>query len=632
MGCSGYRGLVTSPFDDPGFMAALARMGVVHAPGMAASVMEDIAPLLAAEGFDVNGLDGNGDLGEFEAALARAMARVNLTLFTPVGAQRAGVLEVLRRVTISLANGDDEGASAVLAGVGSDPGEDEPGASHVIGVSLGLLDSWHTDPGVRAAVAATRVPRWNRAARAAATDVLALARKGRASASLSSLHRHGGEALFEGSALLVAASVIARARNEGTLVSDIAALMLGHGGASGPPTLAIPQPSGTVPGSSFQRARPALGPAGRPDSSAKRSRGGRGVAGRAVTEGAVWRGFAGWLDRAPSIAAPTVAEELRVLQALSEVALAEGVDLHRPADMETLIDLLWDSDDLENPGALQAVLETVDDYVHYRLDTGRDTVLWEDAHEAIQDALTEISDGSGLLEVLLEHAEEVGDAVRRDALAQVPIIGAVTELLDWIGAGRPVTQTGGVRRGDIEHVAGLLGVRAVGVAKRVGRDHDDDDDGAVVQALTMGEVPLLPQWWEALLAAELIRTTSTQVRPGPAAGEWAAGDLPPLEAAETVAAIFVAETLSRPIRHGPLGNFLVQESLLHLVPALTPGDVDLGVPESTLPGEGAVWMLRDLQRAGLVVLSDTGGVRIADGHRAALVQGLIALEYLTDKR
>ncbi|AMM22881.1 hypothetical protein AX769_22410 (plasmid) [Frondihabitans sp. PAMC 28766] len=611
---------MTSPFDDPEFVAALAGMGVTHVPGMAAAMMEDIAPLLAAEGIDLNGLGEDVSLDDVNEALARATERHNLTLFTPVGAQRDGALALLRRFAVSLADGDGAAAAAVLDGVESEPGEGEPGVSHVIGVSLGVLDSWHTDPGLRAAVAATRVPRWNRAARAVATDVLSLARKGRAVASLASLHRHGGLALFEGSALLVAATLIARAEYEKNSVSEVAALMLGDGGTRRPSASpGLQGASDRNAGSSFTRSRPAPGATRRRRESSAHPAGASG----ALTGRALWRGFAAWLEHAPSYAAPTVAEELRVLQAVAKVASGQGVDLHRPVDMEALIDLLWDADDPENPGALQAVLETVDDYVHYRLDTGHDVAGWENAHEAVQDALDDVNAGLGPLDAILEDAEQVNDTVRRDALARTPLVGAVNDVLDWIGTGRPVTQTGGVRRADIEHVAGLLGIRAVGVAKRIGREDDDD----LVQALSMTEVPVLPQWWEALLAAGVIRTTSSRVWPGPTASTWAAGELPPLEAAEAVAAIFVAETLTRPLRDGGFGEWMLQGSVLSLVAALAPDDFD--VPESPIPG-GDLWTVHHLERAGLVSVSDTGRVRIADGHRAAITRGLIALTLLTD--
>lgn len=601
---------MTSPFEDPEFAARLARAGVVHTPGLAGRMMDDLAPLLAAEGIDLDNLDEDTDLGQVNAALARATERHNLSLFTPVGAPRAGALAVLRLLAESLAAADEDRAATVLAGVESEPAPDAPAISHVIGVSLGLLDTWHTDPGLRTALTATRVPRWNRAARAAATDVLALARKGRAFASLGSLHRHGGLALFEGSALLVAAIVIARAAHEGAPLREVAARVLADSGPDRAPAPPPAAPSRALGGGSV-RPHTTRGAQAQRRQAPRR--------GSAAADRALRRGFGAWLERAPSIAAPTVAEELELVQALAEIARGHGLDLHRAPDIAALIDMLWDTDD---PEVLRSVLETLHDYVHFRLDTGHGSAEWEQAHEEVEDALDASGAGQGPLGPILEHAEEVDPEVRHGALAQLPLIAAVGQLLEWVGTGRPVTQTGGVRRADIGHVAAMLGVRAVGVARRVPGGREED---APVQALSMADVPLLAQWWEALAAAELIQTSSSSVRPGPAAAEWTAEDLPPLELAETVATVFTAATLTLPIAQGAFGTLVVSRSVAELMRALSPEDhgLDLDVPEAALLGQGPLWTLRNLEAAGLLTGALDEDLQIPDGLQAALARGLL---------
>ncbi|BCT75249.1 hypothetical protein SCMU_10910 [Sinomonas cyclohexanicum] len=611
---------MTSPFDDPEFTARLAQMGVVHAPGMAARMMEDLAPLLAAEGIDLDNLDSDADLGDVNAALARATERHNLMLFTPVGAQRAGALAVLRLFAESMAEGDQDRAAAVLAGVEVEPAGDAPAISHLIGVGLGLLDSWHTDPELRAVLAATRVPRWNRAARAAATDILALARKGRAFASLKSLHRHGGLALFEGSALLVAASLSARAASEKASVRDLAGRVLVDAGSDRRAPRTTPAASPHAPGSSFMRPQGAGGASRLRPAAAGRP----GARNARAADRTLQRGFGAWLERAPSIAAPTVSDELKMMQALVDIARDHRLDLHRATDVEPLIDLLWDTDDPESPEALGAALETLHDYVHFRLDDGRDLDGWEEAHEAVEDAMDDAG-ASGPLGAIMEDAEKVSPDARQQALAQTPLIAAVKDLLEWVGTGRPVTQSGGVRRGDIKEVAKMLGVRAVGVAKRVGNYWDE---GAPVQALSMADVPVLPQWWEALSTAQVIRTNSSSVRRGPAAAEWIAEELPPLDLAEAVAAIFVGATLAAPMKQASYGSFIVKPSLAQLMHALAPADLE--IQEPALPGQGPVWTLRNLERAGLVTFGASGSVEVPDGLRAAVARGLLlALALLT---
>lgn len=606
-------GGVTSPFDDPEFTARLAQMGVVHTPGMAARMMEDLAPLLAAEGIDLDDPAADVDLETINEALARATERHNLMLFTPVGAQRAGALAVLRLFAESMAEGDQDRAAAVLAGVEVEPAGDAPAISHVIGVSLGLLDSWHTDPELRAVLTATRVPRWNRAARAAATEILALARKGRAFASLKSLHRHGGLALFEGSALLVAASLSARAASEKASVSDLAERVLVDAGSDRPAPATTPAASPHAPGSSFMRPHGASGHRARRPAAT-----GRPVARSArAADRALQRGFGAWLERAPSIAAPTVSDELKMMQALADIARDHRLDLHSAADVEPLIDLLWDADEPGSPEALGAALETLHDYVHFRLDAGHDPDAWEEAHEAVEDAIDDAG-GAGPMGAIIEDAEKVSPDARRHALAQTPLIAAVNDLLEWVGTGRSVTQSGGVRRGDIKEVAKMLGVRAVGVAKRVGNYWDE---GAPVQALSMADVPVLPQWWEALSTAQVIRTNSSSVRPGQAAAEWIAEELPPLDLAEAVAAIFVGATLAAPMKQASYGSFIVKPSLAQLMQALAP--VGLEVQEPALLGHGPVWTLRNLERAGLVTFGPSDSVQVPEGLRAAVARGLL---------
>lgn len=47
-----------SPFDDPDVKAAMAKVGAVLRPGLADEMMEEMAPLLAEEGVNLN--DANG--------------------------------------------------------------------------------------------------------------------------------------------------------------------------------------------------------------------------------------------------------------------------------------------------------------------------------------------------------------------------------------------------------------------------------------------------------------------------------------------------------------------------------------------------------------------------------------------
>lgn len=94
-----------------------------------------------------------------------------------------------------------------------------------IGVALGLLDDWLTgsDPHAPKDLAQRfRLPAGHWLGERAATDILVLARKGRAISSLNTLiTRQGGEHVLYGSALALAATIQTSADTD-TPVSKIA--------------------------------------------------------------------------------------------------------------------------------------------------------------------------------------------------------------------------------------------------------------------------------------------------------------------------------------------------------------------------------------------------------------------------
>lgn len=195
--------------------------GITHQPGLAGEVLHDLAPLLAGEGIDLNET-ADVDMATLNAALARAVERSNMERFTPVGAQRAGALTVLRLTAEAIDEGSIGIASTVINGLQPEPDGDKPSIAHVIGVSLGALDTWHTDPDLQTVLRATRVPAWEKRGRAAATDILALARKGRAFDAIGSLHRrHNGLSILHGGILAVTGSLQAWAAAENRTVREL---------------------------------------------------------------------------------------------------------------------------------------------------------------------------------------------------------------------------------------------------------------------------------------------------------------------------------------------------------------------------------------------------------------------------
>jgi hypothetical protein len=195
-------------------------------PGMAQELLRELAPLLAEEGIDVDNIDVP-DLPTLRAAMDRAVERRNMTMFTPVGHARDLAVTTLRLVTEALAAGDTALAAVILDQVQPEaPGDTSATVAGCIGVALGLLDNWLTDssrqapPGLGQHV---RLPSGHWLGERAATDILVLARKGRAFASLDTLiARQGGKHVLYGSALTLAATIQAWAAQTDTPVSDLA--------------------------------------------------------------------------------------------------------------------------------------------------------------------------------------------------------------------------------------------------------------------------------------------------------------------------------------------------------------------------------------------------------------------------
>ena len=195
-------------------------------PGLAKETLRELAPLLAEEGIDVDNIDVP-DLDTLQAAMKRAIERHNMTRFTPVGHARDLAVTALRLVIEALADGNTALAAAALEQVQPDsPDNTTATVAGCIGVALGLLDDWltgsdqHAPSGLGQQV---KLPAGHWLGERAATDILVLARKGRAFSSLDTLiARQGGEHVLYGSALTLAAAAQTWAANTDTPVAEVA--------------------------------------------------------------------------------------------------------------------------------------------------------------------------------------------------------------------------------------------------------------------------------------------------------------------------------------------------------------------------------------------------------------------------
>jgi hypothetical protein len=195
-------------------------------PGLANETLRELAPLLAEEGIDVDNIDVP-DMDTLQAALNRAVERHNMTRFTPVGHARDLVITALRLVIEAIAEGNTTLGAAILDQVA--PGSPDNTAATVagcIGTALGLLDDWLTgsDPHAPKGLGQrVQLPAGHWLGQRAATDILVLARKGRAFRSLDTLiTRQGGQHVLYGSALTLAATIQTWSANTGTPVTDLA--------------------------------------------------------------------------------------------------------------------------------------------------------------------------------------------------------------------------------------------------------------------------------------------------------------------------------------------------------------------------------------------------------------------------
>jgi hypothetical protein len=195
-------------------------------PGMANEMLHELAPLLAAEGIDVNNIDVS-DIETLRRAMNRAVERHNMARFTPVGDTRELAVVTLRLVVEALAEDDTRLAAAILDQVQPEsPDNSAPTVAACIGITLGLLDDWlcgHHPHAPTDLAARVRLPKGHWVGEHAAGDILHLASKARAFRSLGPLiARQGGQHVLYGSALALSAAIRTWSNDTGTPVPELA--------------------------------------------------------------------------------------------------------------------------------------------------------------------------------------------------------------------------------------------------------------------------------------------------------------------------------------------------------------------------------------------------------------------------
>ncbi len=199
---------------------------IVFKPGTANELLHELAPLLAEEGIDVTNIDVP-DLDTLQQALNRAVERRNMAIFTPVGHARELAAVTMRLTAEAIASGDTELAAGILDQAQPESPDDSAATvAGCTGLALGLLDQWlsgHDTSAPDGLARLTQLPAGHWTGQRAATDIITLARKGRAFASLGSLiARQGGQHVLYGSALALAAALQAWSRHTQTPLTDLA--------------------------------------------------------------------------------------------------------------------------------------------------------------------------------------------------------------------------------------------------------------------------------------------------------------------------------------------------------------------------------------------------------------------------
>lgn len=355
------------------------------------------------------------------------------------------------------------------------------------------------------------------------------------------------------------------------------------------------------------------------------------------------RQFDRWLRQQLEIAAPSPGEESGMFGELLVVAKHHGKDLRTPAGVLELGEFFAEVDlpEEEEDGVAAAVIATLHDYVHFQLDTATDPLEWEEIHDEVEGLMDEPMPGADILREAIDSADQIDPDERRAAFAATRLASAVTELLNWIGSGRKVAPSGGLRRIDIAQGAGLLGIAAVGVDKLPPYAPDSPalipvgDANAQPDAIpvrSMLDVPLLPAWWGALDAAEVIDVGTYRVTPGPAAQEWRAQSLPPLDQAEMIIAMTVAQYVCQELANRSvfLADRVAAIMISLLIRALSPGQVELALGEDEwdewdeLVVPRARRNLQRLERVGVLTATAQGDFAVPPALRGAVARGVIS--------
>ena len=581
------------PFYDPEYSGLPPEASIAHQPGMAEQLMEDIAPLLAADGIDLDNLD-DVDLDELNAAMARAIERRNMELITPVGDREAVTILTLYSIVYALDSGTEGQLQKIFASIGPEPTHMRPSAGHLTGIAMETLDKWYTDASLQEILQDAKLTFGPDETRAAAEDLQVLARKGRAVRSFGSLLvNHGGLELARAGAYLIYVSIAAIAKGRQLAVNDALTTFLPNKPLSKEHIENIP-------------IRPEVE--------------------HWIAEEERYEEFYFWLiDQYDEEGAEEIYELFieRVMQAREA-----GLDPDEPGAIQPWLASVQFSLDYED---VMESVHAIASYVAYQVESSGEPAAWLELLESFETGVGEDPLAEQFHDII-DAADKVPMGDRMAAIRQLPIVDGLRELGQWLATAKPVTTTQVPRRADIGLLAEMIGLQAIGVATKselqygpsAFEDLLDSSSTApsphvpylpertktysVQSAL---EIPELMAWWTALEVLEVIELTASRVKQGPRAEDFL-GEALSLENAERVVGLWIAHVL---LHHFERTHHEVPAAALvvnHLTSSMSGAAIPLVEPDAE--AEIGVRITSVSYCRSLQYLRDMGLVQIHDGY------------------
>lgn len=288
---------------------------------------------------------------------------------------------------------------------------------------------------------------------------------------------------------------------------------------------------------------------------------------------------------------------LRDVSAWTPRQLADLIAVAAAADAEA--EELDEPDFAGEPPLAPMITMTMGPFVAFLVDTGR----WSGSEadlDGIREILDEVSPVAAHVAALAALVADPpgGEAAQSAALVGLTMADHLMALLRWLGPGRAVTASGGLRLADLEGAAATVGVDLGGRRVR-----------------SMWDVARLTQAWSALVGAGLLEVGSTSATP--TALGCALAEDPPAhqEALRAAVAAHLDALLSRPASRPwvpPAG--VLAAPLLSM--ALTAG----AVPEDGVVAAEQMGPVRPLlvELTELGVLSPGEGVAVSPGLEAVV--------------